>query len=58
MSSLQVACNKIVVDFFLSRATDPIPYRQPPDGAASDKQYHDVTSEDEDDNEDDVLFER
>lgn len=53
-----VACNKIVVDFFLSRANDPVPYRQPPDGAASDKQFHDVMSEEEEDNEDDVLFER
>ena len=58
MCSLQVACNKIVVDFFLSRVNDPVPYRQPPDGAASDKQFHDVMSEEEEDNEDDVLFER
>ena len=56
----QVASNKIVVDFFLSRPSDPVPYREPPDGAASDKHYKDVISDDEldDENEDDILFER
>lgn len=55
-----VASNKIVVDFFLSRPSDPVPYREPPDGAASDKHYKDVISDDEldDENEDDILFER
>ena len=58
----QIACNKIVVDFFLSRPSDPVPYREPPDGAASDSTTQVVTSDvnDETDEEEDVdvLFER
>ena len=58
----QIACNKIVVDFFLSRPSDPVPCREPPDGAASDSITQVVTSDvnDETDEEEDVdvLFER
>lgn len=57
-----IACNKIVVDFFLSRPSDPVPCREPPDGAASDSITQVVTSDvnDETDEEEDVdvLFER
>lgn len=54
-----VACNEIVVDFFTSRPSDPMPYREPPDGASSDKCCHEITKEEEEeDSEDDILFER
>lgn len=55
-----VSSNKIVVEFFLSRPSDPVPYREPPDGAASDKHYQEAMSDEElnEDNEDDILFER
>ena len=54
----QVACNQIVLDFFLSRPTDPVPYRDPPDGAAGDKDKKNIRAEDDDNNGDDVLFSR
>ena len=55
----QVACNQIVIDFFLSRPTDPVPSRDPPDGAAGDKANKNITADDGDDNNgDDVLFSR
>ena len=55
----QVACNQIVIDFFLSRPTDPVPSRDPPDGAAGDKDNKNITADDDDDNNgDDVLFSR
>ena len=48
------------MDFFLTRPTDPVPYREPPDGAASEKHYQDIMSDDdyEDEKEAHVLFER